>query len=117
MRYSYAASVKKKQLFSVERIAARNNKLLFGLTALFAKRPKVEDGQSSWPKYIKKVHLVFYESFNGRHNKYSDRFLLERRGDRSLVLLDIIKIFHRQLVCLASVSLLMEGEGHVILPL
>ena len=44
------------------------------------------------------VHLVSCESFNGRHNKGSDRFLQERRGDRSLALLDIIKIFHRQLV-------------------
>ena len=47
----------------------------------FAKRPKVEGGQSSWPKYIKTVHLVFCESFNGRRNKYRGRFLLEKRGD------------------------------------
>ena len=60
----------------------------------FAKRPKVKGRQSFWPKYIKIVHLVFCESFNGRH---SDRFLL-KRGDRSLALLDILKIFHSQLV-------------------
>ena len=47
----------------------------------FAKRPKVEGGQSSWPKYIKTVHLVFCESFNGRRNKYRGRFHLEKRGD------------------------------------
>ena len=45
-------------------------------------------------KYIKIAHLVFCESFNGRHNRYSDRFLLEKRGDRSLTLHDILKIFH-----------------------
>ena len=47
---------------------------------------------------IKIVHLVSCESFNGRHNKYSDHFLLEERGDRSLALLDILKIFYSQLV-------------------
>ena len=67
-------------------------------TAPFAKRPKVESGQSSWFKYIKIVHLVFCESFNGLHDGYSDRFLLEKRGDRSLALLNILKIFHSQLV-------------------
>ena len=67
-------------------------------TAPFAKRPKVEGGQSSWLKYIKIVHLVFCESFNGRHGRYSERFLLEKRGDRSLALLNILKIFHSQLV-------------------
>ena len=44
------------------------------------------------------VHLVFCESFSGRHNRYSDRFLLEKRGDRSLALHDISKIFYSQLV-------------------
>ena len=53
----------------------------------FAKRPKVKGGQSSWSKYFKIVHLVFCESFN----KYSDRFHLQKRGDRSLALLDILK--------------------------
>ena len=67
-------------------------------TAPFAKRPKVESGQSSWFKYIKIVHLVLCESFNGRHGRYSDWFLLEKRGDRSLALLNILKIFHSQLV-------------------
>ena len=41
-------------------------------------------GQSSWPKSIELLHLVFYESFNRRHDNYSDRFLLEKEGDRSL---------------------------------
>ena len=57
-------------LFSVKRIAARNKQLKFNsFVAWFARRPKVEGGQSSWPKYIKIVHLVFWESFNERHNK------------------------------------------------
>ena len=34
-----------------------------------------------WPKSIKIVHLVFYESFNRWQNKYSDRFLLEKRRE------------------------------------
>ena len=67
-------------------------------TAPFAKRPKVESGQSTWFKYIKIVHLVFCESFNGRHGRYSDRFLQEKRGDWSLALLNILKIFHSQFV-------------------
>ena len=46
-----------------------------------SQRPKVEGGQSSWPKYIKAVYLVFCESFNGRRNKYRGRFHLEKRGD------------------------------------
>ena len=66
--------------------------------APFAKRAKVEGRQPSWPKSIKIVHLVFCESFNGWCNRYSDRFLLEKRGDRSLALLDISKIFYSQLV-------------------
>ena len=40
------------------------------------------------------MHLVF----RGRHNRYSDRFLLEKRGDQSLALLNISKIFYSQLV-------------------
>ena len=79
-----------------KRPAARHG--LNKFAAPFPKRPKVEGGQSSWPKYIKIVHLVFSESFNGRYNRYSDRFLREKRGDRSLALLDILKIFHSQLV-------------------
>ena len=66
--------------------------------APLTERPKVEGGQSSWPKYIKMVHLVFCESFNGRYNRYSDRFLLEKRSDPLLALLDILKIFHSQMV-------------------
>ena len=63
-------------LFLVRRIAVRDNQLYFhSFVALFVERPKVEGGQFSWPKYIKTVHLVFCESFNGRHNKYSDRSL------------------------------------------
>ena len=44
------------------------------------------------------VHLVFCESFDRRHKKCGDRFLLEKRGDRSPALLDTLKIFHSQLV-------------------
>ena len=56
-----------------------------------------------WPKSIKIVHLVFYESFNRWQNKYSDRFLLEKRREEkrrngSLVLFDIFEIFHSQLI-------------------
>ena len=78
------------------RPAARHG--LNKFAAPFPKRPKVEGRQSSWPKYSKIVHLVVSESFNGRYNRYSDRFLREKRGDRSLALLDILKIFHSQLV-------------------
>ena len=77
-------------LFLVGRIAARDNQLYFhSFVAPFAERPKVEGGQFSWPKYIKTVHLVFCESVNGRHNKYSDQ---------SLAMLDFTKIFHGELV-------------------
>ena len=41
--------------------------------APFAKRPKVEGEQSSWPKYIKTVHLVFSESFNGRQERLTNK--------------------------------------------
>ena len=51
-------------LFSVQRIAARNNQLLFSFAAPFAKKTKVEGRQSSWPQYIKIVHLFFCENFN-----------------------------------------------------
>ena len=44
------------------------------------------------------VHLVFYQSFNGRHNKDRDQFLREKRSDQSLARLVIWKIFHSQLV-------------------
>ena len=84
----------KATLFPVETISSNFN----SLAAPFARRPKVEGGKSSQPKYIKSVHLVFCESFNKRHNKYSDRFLLEKGGDRSLALLDTSKIFYSQLV-------------------
>ena len=51
---------------------------------------------------IFQVNLQFSVRFqiniNGRHNRHSDRFLLKKRGDRSLALLDILKIFHSQLV-------------------
>ena len=84
----------KATLFSVETISSNFN----SFAAPFARRPKVEGGKSSQPKYIKSVHLVFCESFNKRHNKYGDRFLLEKGGDRSLALLDTLKIFYSQLV-------------------
>ena len=38
-------------------------------------------------------NLAFYESFNWLRNKYGDRFLLEKRGDRSRALLDKLEIF------------------------
>ena len=38
------------------------------------------------------------ESFNGLHKKKGDRFLQEKRGDRSPTQLDILNIFHSQLV-------------------
>ena len=60
--------------------------------APFAKRPKVEGALG--PSTLRSVHLVF----RGRHNRYSDRFLLEKRGDQSLALLNISKIFYSQLV-------------------
>ena len=44
------------------------------------------------------MKLVFCESFNWRHKNYSDRFLLEERGDRSLALLGVSKILRSQLV-------------------
>ena len=72
--------------------------LINSFAAPLAKSPKVEGGQSSWPKYIKIVKLVFCESFNWRHKNYSDRFLLEERGDRSLALLGVSKILRSQLV-------------------
>ena len=50
------------------------------------------------PLGIKIVKLVFCESFNWRHKNYSDRFLLEERGDRSLALLGVSKILRSQLV-------------------
>ena len=52
-------------LFSVQRIAARNNQLLFNFAAPFTKKTKVEGRQSSWPQYIKIVNLFFCENFNG----------------------------------------------------
>ena len=66
--------------------------------APFAKRPSVEGRKSSWPKSTEIMHLVFHESLNGRHNKYGERLLPENSGDRSLARLDILKIFHSQLV-------------------
>ena len=81
-----------------KRPAAGHSLSLNSFAAPFVKRSKAEGGQSSWPKYIEIVHLVGCESFNGRHNRYSDRFSPKENGDRSLALLNILKIFHSQLV-------------------
>ena len=46
--------------------------------------------------YIKIVHLVFCDSFNGWRNKYRGRFHLETRGD--ILNIGYIKDFQSQLV-------------------
>ena len=92
LRDSYAAGVKKEWLF-LSRKNRCKKQLFNSFAAKYAKRPRIEGEQSSWPKHIKIVHLVFWESFNVWYKKYSDRFLLKKRDDRSLALLDIFKIF------------------------
>ena len=66
LRDSYAASVKEERLFSQseESLQETTSFNLFSFAAPFAQRPKVEDGQSSRPKYIKIMHLVFCEAID-----------------------------------------------------
>ena len=86
--------MKKERLFLSRKNRCKKQLALFNsFAAQYAKRPRIEGEQSSWPKHTKIVHLVFWESFNVWYKKYSDRFLLKKRDDRSLALLDIFKIF------------------------
>ena len=86
--------MKKERLFLSRKNRCKKQLTLFNsFAAQYAKRPRIEGEQSSWPKHTKIVHLVFWESFNVWYKKYSDRFLLKKRDDRSLALLDIFKIF------------------------
>ena len=80
--------------FSVERIAVTEKQL-----ALLASQhcSTAEDRQSSWLKSIDIVHLVFHDSSNERQNEFSEQFLPERRGDRSLARPGIRRIFDEQL--------------------
>ena len=86
LRDSYTASEKIEQLFSQSKKSLHET-TSFNLIASQHRSQRDRKLKAGNPlstvlaKYIKIVHLVFCESFNGRHNKYSDRFHLEKRGD------------------------------------
>ena len=98
---SYAVSVKKERLFPQSKELRQETRSFYLIApqhrSLRDRKLKADNPLVlSTLRYI--GNLVFFESFNWRHNKYSDRFLLEERGDRSRALLDILWIFRSQLV-------------------
>ena len=94
LRDSYAARLKKKRFLSQSKGSLQETTKFISFAAPFAKRPKVVVRQSSWPKST----WPSKSALTGGTTNIVNSFCSEKRGDRFLARLDILEIFHSQLV-------------------
>ena len=94
LRDSYAARLKKKRFLSQSKGSLQETTKFISFAAPFPKRPKVVVRQSSWPKST----WPSKSALTGGTTNIVNSFCSEKRGDRFLARLDILEIFHSQLV-------------------